>query len=270
MLVPRPLSKLYERPYKRGLYGMIGDRYAEGLEAIMVVGDRLLDIDEFYAQTKERDGYPCLRKFGGEDRQGGAAAVAEMVRGLGVPAKLACDTMNYSVKTRIIVDNKVVCRLDQDHVGGQPHDLSPARLVLIADYNKGVVSEQTINRIAKQYKGREIIADWHPSKPAEFYHCATALKASWDCPDVTKPLIRTMGRAGILLQDGGDTDYKFHAKAGPVIDPCGAGDMVLATLGAGRVMGLTWRQCCEWATENAGLVCQHWGAVPVYSQPPKP
>lgn len=268
MRVPQNLSDAYERSYKRGIYGLIGDRYADGVSAIIVVGDRLLDVDEFHEVVKERDGYQCLKRVHVEERHGGAAAVTEMVRGLGVQAKLATDSMNYSVKTRIIANNHVICRLDKDHAGTRPPDLSPAALVLIADYGKGVVNEQTMAGIARQYKNREIIADWHPSKPAEFYQCATALKASWDCPvSGNKPIIKTMGALGLVCHTEGES-FAIPSVVGPVVDPCGAGDMVLATLGVGRLAGLSWRQCCEWAVQNAALVCQQWGAIPVASNAP--
>lgn len=248
---------------------MIGDRYADSLEAIVVVGDRMLDCDEFYATVKTRDGYPCLKRERWEERHGGAAAVSEMVRGLGNVCRLASDT-SYCVKTRVITNGQVVCRIDTDHVQQQPKDLSPAKLVLIADYGKGTITEQVIDRIAERYAGREIIADWHPSRPSGFYHCATALMCSWGCEvDQKVPLIKTNGERGIELVINGKAT-RFPPKTEPVLDPCGAGDMVLATLGVGRIRGLSWEKCCQWAISNAALVCQQWGAVAVASPPPNP
>jgi bifunctional ADP-heptose synthase (sugar kinase/adenylyltransferase) len=246
----------------RSLAGVISDRFADGLDTILVVGDVTLDCDSFYEQVKERDGFPVLVKRRETVRYGCSEAIANMIRGLGGKASVASDDTFHSHKHRIIVGDKVLCRLDSDQQAEPPLDMPPAKIVLIADYAKGVVTEHTINRIAKLYAGKEIIADWHPSRPREFYHCATALKSSWDCPlDVGVPLIRTLGPFGMVLSVDGE-EHRFQAMNHHALDPCGAGDMVLATLGFGRLKGLPWTECCRWASQNAAAVCRQWGSVP--------
>ena len=232
---------------------------------ILVVGDVVEDIDDFFVQTKERDGYPVLERRAKEWRYGCAVAVQVMCEALGTKARVEADFDNISQKRRLIVDGKVLCRLDHDKEG-QPAIIFPAvELVLIADYAKGVVREETINTVAGKYAGREIIADFHPSRSLDFYHCATAIKASWDAPHDDRPFIRTMGKDGMLLRVDGN-EFHFPAKNTEPLDPCGAGDMVLATLGVGRLNGLSWYECCEWASENAAEVCRHWGSVAVESK----
>lgn len=250
---------------------MIGDRFADGLEAIVVIGDYILDTDEFYTAVKSRDGYPCLQRVREEQRHGGAGAVAEMVRGLGAVCRLVSDSDRYSSKQRIIADERVLCRIDRDCNGRPPTDLPPAALVLIADYNKGVITAELMDKIAKRYKGKEIIADVHPGRPPGFYHCATALKASWPIDlDQRVPVIRTNGWHGMVCQSGGEAWSVPAIGPHPAKDPCGAGDMVLATLGVARLGGMSWQDACQWASENAALVCQQWGAVPVASARDKP
>ena len=63
----------------------------------------------------------------------------------------------------------------------------------------------------------------------------------------------------LLVADG--EEHHFSAHLTKPLDPCGAGDMVLATLGAGRKIGLSWRECCAWASDNAAWVCSQWGSV---------
>ena len=236
---------------------------------ILVVGDVTEDIDDFYEQTKERDGYPVLERRAKGWRYGCAAAVDAMVRELGSRVHTCGDFDNICTKRRLVVGNKVMCRLDHEMPGlpvrNVPGWISSAQLVLIADYAKGAVDEQTMADIEKASHGLEIIADFHPSRSIDFYHCATALKASWDAPHDDRPFIRTMGADGMLLKIGGG-EIHFPAYNTHPLDPCGAGDMVLATLGVGRLMGMGWIECCQWASHNAAEVCRHWGSVPVKSQ----
>lgn len=248
----------YSRNPNRSYFGSISDRYADGLETVQVIGDVTRDVDDFYVYVKERDGYPVYRRTNLATRLGCAIAVANMVEGLGVRAN---GPMSHrpSEKRRIICENKVLCRIDDDVEGRPEGDLRPAAVVLIADYDKGAVTSEQIDRIAAKYAGTEIIADWHPAREREFYHCATALKVSWDATPDHRPFIRTMGERGMLLvADGREWHFPARTKA---LDPCGAGDMVLATLGAGRKLGLSWQECCEWATDNAAWVCGQWGSV---------
>ena len=254
------MTAAHPRP-NRSFAGVLSDRYADGLDSVLVVGDVTLDIDSFHEQVKERDGFPVLKRVREETRYGCAAAIADMLRAMDVPATVASDNTFHSIKHRIIVGDEVLCRLDEDFKAAPPTDLPPAALILIADYDKGVVTPHTINRVAKLYEGKQIIADWHPNRPRKFYHCATALKASWDCPtDVGVPLIRTLGPCGMVCYVDG-REHRFPALNHNALDPCGAGDMVLATLGAGRLRGLSWFDCCRWASENAAIVCERWGSV---------
>lgn len=242
---------------------MISDRYADSLDTILVVGDISRDVDNFYHQTKERDGYPVLCRIETKERFGCTAAVADMVRALGARASVAYDNNHVSVKRRIIVDGRVLCRLDEDKQADPMRHLPPAAVVLIADYAKGGIDDETMAIIGEKYAGKEIIADWHPSRPLGFYACATALKVSWDCPVLTgRPTIRTFGMGGMNLSMPNSFNYHhYQAQNKSPLDCCGAGDMVLATLGVGCLRGLSWQECCEWASENAAECCRHWGSV---------
>lgn len=234
---------------------------------ILVVGDVVEDIDDFFVQTKERDGYPVLERRAKEWRYGCAAAVGTMARELGAQSRVQADFQSVSQKRRLLVGDKVICRLDHDREGNYQHLHYgiPPSLILIADYAKGYVTQEAMAFIGCEYRNTEIIADFHPSRSLDFYHCAAALKASWDAPHDNRPFIRTMGKDGMLLRVDGN-EFHFPAKNLEPLDPCGAGDMVLATLGVGRLNGLSWYDCCEWASENAAEVCRHWGSVAVESR----
>lgn len=253
----------YSRSRTRSLAGAISDRYADSLEAVVCIGDVTEDVDNFCVQTKERDGYPVLEHGRVERRLGCARAVEAMVEGLGVRAHAVCDSKVVSEKRRIIAGGRVLCRLDRDRPGFPIRHLHPGALVLVVDYAKGAIDDETMRLIGEKYAGQEIIADWHPSRPLDFYRCATALKASWDAPhDGSRPFIRTMGENGMFLYLDGSLALHLPAANLKPVDCCGAGDMVLATLGAGRRLGLSWEECCRWAADNAAWKCSQWGSVP--------
>jgi bifunctional ADP-heptose synthase (sugar kinase/adenylyltransferase) len=235
---------------------MLLDRFSAGVGSILVVGDLLQDVDEFYKVVKERDGYPCLKLERSEMRPGGAGAVQAMVRSLGVECHLACDALEVSVKRRIIAEDKVICRQDYDRRSTRRVDLPPADLVLVADYGKGVVTEQLMLRIADRYAGKEIIVD----SSAGHVHCATAIKSAHSAfIGLARPFILTRGKFGIVLWADGER-VDIPSPVVRAVDPCGAGDMVLASLGVGRLRGMTWRQACEFAVQNAAATCGVWGA----------
>ena len=183
-----------------------------------------------------------------------------MAEAIGVVPILHTDSLHASVKRRIILGGNVLCRIDLDSRGSYPYCLRPASVVLLADYNWGVLDGDMMKRIALRYAGQEIIADWHPSRPLDFYRCATALKASWDAPHDDRPFIRTMGAEGMLLKVDGQLT-NFPAQVQEPLDPCGAGDAVLAALGVGRLRGWDWHRCCMFASEVAAKVCKTWGSV---------
>jgi bifunctional ADP-heptose synthase (sugar kinase/adenylyltransferase) len=224
---------------------------------IVVIGDLLNDVDEFCEVAKHRDGYPCLRTVRLESRPGGAGAVAEMVRSLGVDCELVCDRVNVGTKRRFIVNGRVIMRHDEEKRGRSPTALPPADLVLVPDYGKGVISSPLWDMIASRYSWQEIIVD--PCRPAAFYRGATAFKSSRKLMRLPVPTIRTLGPGGLTCEANGE---RFHLPAkGDAIDPCGAGDAVLAALGVARLRGQSWREACELATGFAAEVCGTWGAT---------
>jgi bifunctional ADP-heptose synthase (sugar kinase/adenylyltransferase) len=225
---------------------------------IVVIGDLLQDIDGFYERVNTKDGYPILRLKKCDTRPGGAGAVAEMVRSLGWPCQLVCDRGRSSVKRRIIADGAVVCRVDEDCAGEFFGPLPEADVVLVADYGKGVVTESSWAAIVERYDGRPIIVDPHHTKPMEFYDGATVIKSSHGVhPNI--PTIHTMGDGGLELLAG--ERHTFPAVSVAAVDPCGAGDMVLATVGVAIAMGSSLVEACEWAVKTSAVTCTKWGAV---------
>ena len=256
----------YSRSKTRSLAGMISDRHADSLEAIVAIGDVTEDVDNFCRYVKERDGYRVLEISRVERRFGCTEAVVSMCEALGARAVPVCDPSRAGTKRRIIVNNEVLCRIDQEKQAFPIRFLHPAKVVLVVDYAKGAIDAETMQLIGQKYAGKEVIADWHHDRPLEFYASATAIKSSWCGPPEgeTRPFVWTQGSRGMSLYlDGEETNWP--AMCFPPLDCCGAGDSVLAALGVGRLRGWDWLKCCQFASEVAAEVCGVWGSVYVPS-----
>lgn len=227
---------------------------------IAVIGEFVKDVDEFYDVFGHKDGYPILSLVNREQRPGGAGAVLQMIERLGEPGILVTDTENANTSQRIIVGNSVICSLKGNAAGSLPDFLPYADLVLVVDDGKGVVTQESWKRIVCTYGNREIIVDAHPSRPAGFYCGATAIMSPVPVVANDVPLIQTKSHDGLTLTIGGVAYDLPSLVCGQALDPCGAGDSVLATLGVARLRNAAWLDACRIAMENAAIVCSRWGA----------
>lgn len=232
---------------------------------IVVIGDLMEDVDEFCQVVKTKDGYPCLKTNNWTMRDGGAGAVAKMARWLGLAASLVCDVTRTCMKKRYIVDGQVVMRHDDDQRGYLPTGTLPsADMVVVADYGKGVIDAESWERITDCYQGIPIFAGAHHGKQLSFYagaECIVTNDFEGLGGTAEQVIVQTRGEAGMWLHDQHGVSL-IPAHDCRAIDPCGAGDMVLAALAKARLDGLGWAAACHYAAEQAARVCEVWGARP--------
>ena len=201
-------------------------------------------------------------------------------------------------KTRVLSGHQQMLRLDQESNANFNADENAGLLaaiqtqlalkpcvVILSDYAKGLLSEQTCQTIIKQCKTAKIPVLVDPKgRDYSKYKGATALTPNKketaeacntivDDPDLISKatalkkeldlefLAVTRGEEGITLIDS--ATHHLPAIAKQVFDVSGAGDTVIATLAAGLIHQLSVLQSLQLANIAASVVVGKVGTVPI-------
>ncbi|MBU7583986.1 MAG: D-glycero-beta-D-manno-heptose-7-phosphate kinase [Nostoc sp. TH1S01] len=211
-------------------------------------------------------------------------------------------TRPTTVKTRVISDSQQLIRLDnestqkisqkveQELLEYSIAQLDHVNIVILSDYNKGVLTDdflQTFLAIAKQ-KQIPVLVD---PKRSDYtaYSGATAITPNRSESElaVKRPLFTdkdfevageelqrkysfeavliTRSEKGMTLFSDGKA-YHFPTQAREVFDISGAGDSVIAILAASLLAGLSWTEAVELSNLGAGIAVQKVGTSPVYKE----
>jgi D-beta-D-heptose 7-phosphate kinase/D-beta-D-heptose 1-phosphate adenosyltransferase len=228
----------------------------------------------------------------GPDAAGSKLKELLLEGGAGVDAIVECPKRHTTCKTRIVARQQQVVRLDREvkaPLGPEEQSELQARClaalathdaVIIADYAKGVVTQQLADAIIADARrlGKIVAVDPKPHHPlnwtgativkpnrGEAFQAAgvsdpggieavpplgPALMAKWG---VQMVLITLSEHGMILFQDGKDP-HQSPTKARDVFDVSGAGDTVIATFTAALCGGATPVEAMEIANVAAGIV----------------
>jgi len=237
------------------------------MKKILLIGDQI--IDEYIFGNCERicpeAPVPIVEMQRREVRAGGAANVAENLRALGAEVDFWYGDKEPSIKCRVISNNQQMVRIDKNNpvLALPPGDLEKrikeADIIMVADYNQGVVNNramQDINSIAKIYNKRVIIDPYRQKYVYGFVDLIKPNKRELESVvnmkvsnresltiagkkylkmSGAKNLIVTLGSEGMALFDH-KTYFDEPFVCNPeevkeVIDVTGAGDTVFAVLG---------------------------------------
>nr|WP_320014067.1 D-glycero-beta-D-manno-heptose-7-phosphate kinase [uncultured Desulfobacter sp.] len=194
-------------------------------------------------------------------------------------------------KTRIIASSQQMLRIDREIKHSiSAHTLEALTrilagyidkmdLVIISDYDKGLVTRELVARIVElakksgvmtladpksmdfsKYMGVTVLtpnkkeaaiaAGIHIQTPEEMEEAAAKLMT---VAGLEKLLI-TCGKAGMVLYETGKPVVTIASKARQVFDVSGAGDTVISLLGLGLASGATFKAAAELANLAAGIV----------------
>ncbi len=202
-------------------------------------------------------------------------------------------------KTRIIGEHQQICRLDVEK--DQPYSTQTKKelketlraqikehsLLVISDYDKGLLDEETMAAIieeAAKYKVPVIIdpkkKDWGLYAGAylvtpnlkefkeichrlqlddtELVNSGQSIREKYDLDN----LLITLSNKGMMLITEKE-DYHIPTVKQEVFDVSGAGDTVIATLGACIANGYDIRKSVEIANIAAGIVVSKFGTAPI-------
>lgn len=258
---------------------------------ILVCGDAMTDRYYFgdVRRISPEAPVPVVAVSRTEDREGGAANVANNVRALGV----ACETIFSSskdkiVKIRVIAKNQQVCRVDFDVPQG-PVDVSAFRdrlqdcsTVIFSDYGKGALGNvPELISIVKQagktvlvdpkghdysrYFGadvvkpnldemKELVGGW--SSETQLVDKASDLRARCGL----KAILLTRAAAGMTLFTC-DGSFDIPSVAREVYDVSGAGDTAIAAFAVALTHGHDYLSAARYANKASGIVVGRFGTA---------
>ncbi len=194
-------------------------------------------------------------------------------------------------KTRVIASNQQVLRIDKEikrRINDQTLDalvgiiesrITTVDLIIISDYDKGLVTKELVARTMALAKTHGVLALADP-KSLDFSKYArvsvltpnkkeaglaanmdlmsdqdlnTAAKKIMDQASIEKLLI-TCGKDGMVLFQKGKPVHTIASKARQVFDVSGAGDTVISLLGLGLASGGSFSDAAMVANAAAGIV----------------
>ena len=169
--------------------------------------------------------------------------------------------------------------------------LANADLLCLEDHDKGVLADKMCRKLialARQRKVR-VVVDPAAIEDYDKYRGATCMtpnrfeaalacggriavddQAAW--PGLCRRLLRqlkldtvvmTLDRHGMMLIEQRKRPQRIPVRAKSVYDVTGAGDVVVATIGAAMANGADWKQAVQLANTAAGLEVERFGAVPI-------
>ncbi len=204
-----------------------------------------------------------------------------------------------TVKTRVVASSHHLLRIDEEssaYLQGDEDEKvimeimafmekEQPDLVIIQDYNKGLLTAGLITHIISFCKKNDIFLSVDP-KEHHFlsYHDADLFKPNLreasiaaqktllqaDLSDLcnlwrqklnVKTLAITLGSHGIYLQNQHNDCHIRPDRPVEVVDVCGAGDAVICSLSMGLMSGLNLDKCGELANLTGAYVCSHSGVV---------
>lgn len=198
-----------------------------------------------------------------------------------------------TIKTRFMSDGHHLLRIDEEITKPVSYDtatrivddikslLARVDVVILSDYNKGVLSENAIERIIEAAQGKIIIVD--PKKSTFYpYKGCTVITPNekelfWatGVDDLTvaaekalqqsdaDSILLTRSEKGMALFRKGKEPLIIPALAKSVVDVCGAGDTVVATLAACLAAGETLEDSAVTANQAAAIVVGKIGTATV-------
>ncbi len=245
---------------------------------------------------------PVLCSCIGEDKEG--QDLLDLLKSLGLSdsAIVRSAKRKTTTKTRIIGNNHQIVRIDHEITGDldsidafilEQHferELENTDVVIMEDYNKGVLNAVNIERLIKKAKLRKIPVVVDPKK-ANFllYKESTlfkpnlkeikeGLKLDSDLKDLTnlKAAVEildtvlkadiymvTMSESGVFVKSASE-EHHMPAHIRNIADVSGAGDTVVSIAALCIALHTPLRTMAELSNLAGGLVCEETGVVPIH------
>ncbi len=230
----------------------------------------------------------------GRDIQGNQLLNIISEKGINIDGIAKEENRDTTVKTRVIAQGQQVVRTDMESLKPIKTDsdefivsyislvLSEVDGIILADYNKGLLSKNLIHRILN-LASRQNLPVYVDPKTDNFYEYQNTRLFKPNSIEFTEStghdidlktvnelrktlnvehLLITIGAEGMLLV-ANDSEFKIPTKARAVHDVSGAGDTVISVYTLADLAGASPKEAATIANLAAGRVCEEVGVVPI-------
>ena len=237
----------------------------------------------------------------GTDSSGEELAALLAERGVVYPQKFRKDGVTTIIKTRVVVRNQQLCRIDREressHYASAFESMRSAVLeevrmsdaVILSDYAKGALSSSLVTEVIAEGAKRGVLVALDPKPRRKLAitgaglmtpNKAEALELAGISPEECqgrfpaeevcrriweqyrpKHLVVTLGADGMLISHEGKVGKTIPTYAREVFDVCGAGDTVIATLSLALAAGASVEDATHLANTAAGVVVGKFGTA---------
>ena len=232
---------------------------------ILVIGDACIDEYRYgeIRRVNPESSAPLLNFDKSEEKMGMAFNVAQNLRAFGALVDLFVpDSLSRKIRYIDRRTGEHLLRVDQDVEAKAfdfSHNFRGIDAIVISDYNKGFVNDETILNLRQQFKG-PIYMDTKKKNLADFPDIYIKINERELFESTSLPagdkLIVTYGAKGC-----GYMDRMYPAKKIEVVDVCGAGDVFLAAMAVKHLETGDMSVALPFANEKAAMSCQSIGAV---------
>jgi D-beta-D-heptose 7-phosphate kinase/D-beta-D-heptose 1-phosphate adenosyltransferase len=230
---------------------------------ILVIGDACIDEYRYGVITRvnPESAAPLMSYDDSEERLGMALNVAQNLKSLGADVTLSTSE-DMSRKIRYINrrTGEQLLRVDID-VEAVPYEFSydydEYDAIVISDYNKGFVTDETVKVLRKEFSG-PIYMDTKKTNLGDFpgIYFKINEREELACTSMTETVVVTYGALGCSYMG-----HLYPVKAVDVVDVCGAGDVFLAAMVVKHLETDDMGVALDFANEKAALSCQSLGTV---------
>jgi rfaE bifunctional protein kinase chain/domain len=236
----------------------------------------------------------------GRDSAGDELAALLDKEGVAYPAAFQREGVTTIIKTRVVVRNQQLCRIDRERepahyeFDAAAHtallaEVAKADAVILSDYAKGAISASLVTAVLAEAakRGTLVALDPKPRRKLSVTgvglmtpnkvealelagltqdDCHGGFPAAEVCRRIfeqyrPKHLVVTLGGDGMLLSENGLVGKIIPTYAREVYDVCGAGDTVIATLTAALAAGADIESAAHLANTAAGVVVGKFGTA---------
>lgn len=235
---------------------------------ILVIGDACIDEYRYgeIRRVNPESSASLLNFDESEEKMGMAFNVAQNLRSFGASVDLFVpDDLSRKIRYIDQRTGEHLLRVDHDVEAKEfdySLDFNGIDAIVISDYDKGFVSDETILSLRQQFKG-PMYMDTKKRNLADFPDIYIKINERELFESTSLPaadrLIVTRGSKGC-----GYMDKMYKAKKIEVVDVCGAGDVFLAAMVVKHLETGDMSIALPFANEKAAISCQSIGAVCVF------